>query len=226
MKYFTKETYSFFEDLKRNNSKEWFESNKERFNTVVLEPAQSFVIALGEKMKDHLPDLKAIPKTDKSIFRLHRDVRFSKDKAPYKTNLGLYFWEGERPKLECPGFYLHIEPNHFYAGSGVYIFPKDVIKKFRESLCKETVAAELHSLIEKILKNKDYSSEGKFYKKIPAGYKVKPEFQDYLLYNGLYAGVSSDSHNKFLNVKDQVEYVYKIYQDVLPVHNWFMENIY
>lgn len=226
MQYFTKDAYKFFEDLKNNNSKEWFEANRARWNDDVLKPAESFIIAVGEKLRDNLPEIKAIPKIDKSIFRIHRDVRFSKNKEPYKTNLGLYFWEGDRPKIECSGFYLHIEPTSFYAGSGVYIFPKDIIKKFREALTKEQVAKELAEITEKILKLKKYTIDGKFYKKIPAGYKVDEKYKDFLLYNGLYTGYSLTNANEFIKTKDQVEFVVKIFEDVLPIHNWFMENIY
>ena len=81
----------FLSKLKRNNNREWFESHREEFVTSVLEPAQEFVVVLGELLRTIAPGIIAIPKTDKSIFRLHRDVRFSKNKSPYKTNLGILF---------------------------------------------------------------------------------------------------------------------------------------
>lgn len=226
MKFFTPDTYRFFEDLKNNNSKEWFEANRHRWNDDVLKPAEAFILATGARLKEFAPDIIAIPKIDKSIFRIHRDVRFSKNKEPYKTNLGIYFWEGNRPKIESSGFYVHIEPGSFYAGAGVYIFPKDIMQKYREALSKETVATELFDIHQKLIKSKKYLLEGKSYKKIPNGYNVKEDYQDYLLYGGLFAGLSLNDHSQFLKAKDQVEYVMRVFEDVLPVHNWFMENIY
>src|SRR3970282_3008545 len=111
MNIFPFEAIKFLSKLKRNNNKDWFESHRDEFNNSVLEPAQEFVVVLGELLRTFVPGIIAIPKTDKSIFRLHRDVRFSKDKAPYKTNLGILFWEGDRKKMDCPGFYFHAEPN-------------------------------------------------------------------------------------------------------------------
>src|SRR3970282_2502527 len=99
MNIFPFEAIKFLSKLKRNNNKDWFESHRDEFNNSVLEPAQEFVVVLGELLRTFVPGIIAIPKTDKSIFRLHRDVRFSKDKAPYKTNLVILFWEGIKQTL-------------------------------------------------------------------------------------------------------------------------------
>lgn len=89
MNNFPFEAIKFLSKLKNNNNKEWFESHREEFISSVLEPAQEFVVVLGELLRTIVPEIISIPKIDKSIFRLHRDVRFGKDKSPYKTNLGI-----------------------------------------------------------------------------------------------------------------------------------------
>ena len=102
---FSHDTVAFFEALQENNNKEWFNENKTNFERNVLEPARGFVVALGQRLKEKISqDIIADPRTDKSIFRLYRDTRFSKNKSPYKTHMGIFFWEGERKKLENPGF--------------------------------------------------------------------------------------------------------------------------
>ena len=121
---FPQSTLKFLAALSKNNSKVWFEKNHIRFDFELLQPAVQFVIDLGEELTKLSPNIVAIPKIDKSIFRLHRDVRFSKDKSPYKTNLGLYFWEGKGKKMECSGLYFHIEPKLFFLGAGMYQFTK------------------------------------------------------------------------------------------------------
>jgi uncharacterized protein (TIGR02453 family) len=103
----------FLSKLSKNNNREWFESHRDEYGAMFLEPAQEFVVEMGEKLQTIRPNIIALPKIDKSIFRLHRDVRFSKDKLPYKTNLGIIFWEGDDKKLESSGFYFHIEPKYF-----------------------------------------------------------------------------------------------------------------
>src|SRR5690606_7632301 len=128
---FPKSAFNFLRKLSSNNNKEWFEQHREEFETHLFIPAQMFVTEFGERLRSIVPAINAIPKTDKSIFRLHRDVRFSKDKSPYKTNLGLYFWEGDRKKMDCAGFYFHIEPGYMFLGSGQYQFSNELLKKFR-----------------------------------------------------------------------------------------------
>ncbi|MEE8298440.1 MAG: TIGR02453 family protein, partial [Thermodesulfobacteriota bacterium] len=96
---FTKATFKFFKDLEKSNTKKWFEENRKIYEKNVLEPAQEFVMEMGERLKSISPKIVAIPKTDKSIFRIYRDMRFSKDKTPYKTHLGIFFWEGPKKKL-------------------------------------------------------------------------------------------------------------------------------
>ena len=126
---FPQSTIKFLTALSKNNTKEWFEKNRVRYDLELLQPAVQFVIDLGEKLSEFSPNIYAIPKIDKSIFRLYRDVRFSKNKAPFKTNLGLYFWEGRGKKMECSGLYFHIEPTLFFLGAGMYMFTKDQLKK-------------------------------------------------------------------------------------------------
>ena len=74
---FTKETVAFFRGLKKNNTREWFEGHRDVYEQHVMEPAKSFVVALGNRLKEISPNIVAAPKINKSIFRLNRDTRFS-----------------------------------------------------------------------------------------------------------------------------------------------------
>jgi len=79
---------------------------------------------MGEKLRPLCPGINAIPKVNKSLFRINRDTRFAKDKSPYKTNLGILFWEGQGKRMESSGFYFHLEENLLMIGCGMYKFPK------------------------------------------------------------------------------------------------------
>ena len=111
---FPQSTIKFLTALSKNNNKEWFEKNRERYDFELLHPAMQFVIDLGEKLSELSPNIYAIPKIDKSIFRLYRDVRFSKNKAPFKTNLGLYFWEGTRKENGMFGIFIFISNQNYF----------------------------------------------------------------------------------------------------------------
>src|SRR4030043_1052024 len=95
---FTKETVAFFRGLKKNNNREWFEAHRDVYETHVLAPAKALVVDMGRRLKEISPDIVAVPRSNKSLFRLNYDTRFSSDKSPYKPNLGLYFWEGPRSR--------------------------------------------------------------------------------------------------------------------------------
>jgi len=104
---FPKEFITFFENLKQNNSKDWFEKHRKDYEELVLHPAREFVEEMGKKLRRIAPAIHAIPKINQSLFKISRDVRFSKDKSPYKTTMGICFGEGSRKRMECSGFYFH-----------------------------------------------------------------------------------------------------------------------
>lgn len=221
---FPQSTERFLSALSRNNNKEWFEKNRDRFYLEFLQPAVQTVIDLGEKIQTFAPNIIAIPKIDKSIFRLHRDVRFSKDKSPYKTNLGLYFWEGKGKRMECSGFYFHIEPKNFFLGAGMYVFDPYHLKKFREIVANPEKAKELDRIIKSILRNKGFSFGGKTFKKTPRGYDHDYEYSDLFLYSGIYAFYEVDSLKNFYK-KDIVEFAYQTFKEMNPLHQWLVKEI-
>ena len=93
---FTKETVRFYAALRKNNDRAWFEANRATYESHVVAPPPALRQGHGEKLKTIVPQVIAIPAVNKSIFRIYRDTRFSLDPAPYKTNLGIYFWDGRR----------------------------------------------------------------------------------------------------------------------------------
>jgi len=220
---FPKSAAAFLAKLSKNNNKEWFDAHREEFETHLFIPAQMFVNELGERLKSISPGIIAIPKTDKSIFRLHRDVRFSKDKSPYKTNMGILLWEGEGKKMECSGYYFHIEPKSFFLGTGMYIFTDPQIKKFREIVSNEKKAEELKSIMQKIEK-KGYTFGGKTLKKTPRDYDKEYPFADLYLYTGLYCGYESKNMNEVFE-DDLTEFCFGKFKNHLPLHNWLVKNI-
>ncbi len=216
-------TIEFLRKLSRNNNREWFHSHKDEYEKNFLFPAKMCVIELGSFIKDYFPDVVAEPEINKSIFRLNRDVRFSKDKKPYKTNLGIYFWEGRKKKLESSGFYFHIEPDNFLIAVGFYIFPPDVLKKYRQVLLQQTKNSELYKIISK-LKKKGYSIEEKKFKKLPHGFYPEHPFAELSTFSGLYAMYETNDLEQFKK-KDIIEFSKLVMKDMMPLHKWIVENL-
>ncbi|MDH3538506.1 MAG: DUF2461 domain-containing protein [Acidimicrobiia bacterium] len=120
-RYFTAGTFDFLRDLAANNSRAWFNDNKARYEASIKEPALDFIEDFAtplEKISRHFvadPSLQG-----GSLFRIHRDTRFSKDKTPYKTNTGLHFRHFMAKDAHAPGFYLHLEPGECFMGVGLW----------------------------------------------------------------------------------------------------------
>ena len=219
---FSRDTVAFFEGLKENNSKEWFDKNKETFERSVLEPARGFVVAMGQRLKEEISqDIIADPRTDKSIFRLYRDTRFSKNKMPYKTHMGIFFWEGAGKKLENSGFYFHLSPPTLMLGVGMHIFPPDVLKAYREAVVASGSSERLTEAVEKVRQKKLYTIGGSHYKRVPSGFDPAHPNAEFLRHKGLFAGYE-DLIPTDLFSESIVDFCMEKFIDMAPIHQWLV----
>ncbi len=121
MSFFSNATFRFLKELKENNDRDWFEENRSRYEADLKEPAQKLILAVGERLGGVSPELRADPRGNGgSLFRIYRDVRFSKDKSPYKTSVGIQFRHSRGKDAHAPGLYLHIEPGESFFGFGAW----------------------------------------------------------------------------------------------------------
>jgi uncharacterized protein (TIGR02453 family) len=218
---FSRETVQFFEGLRKNNTKNWFESHKNDYEKYVMEPARAFIMAMGERLRKQFPGIVAVPKVNKSLFRINRDTRFSLDKSPYKTNLGIFFWEGTRPKIESPGFYFHLEPPAFRLGGGLYSFPQYLFDTYRRSVVHPHYGKELAEILSRLRKKEGYQIGGKHYKRVPAGYDPSHPNAQYLLHNGFYVGFETDIPGELYS-ENLLNYCWEVYQPFFPLHRWLV----
>ncbi|NNE43766.1 MAG: DUF2461 domain-containing protein [Gemmatimonadetes bacterium] len=124
--------FRFLKDLKVNNNRDWFNANKERYEADVKEPLTQFVLDFGSPLRKISDEFVADPR--KSVFRIYRDTRFSKNKAPYKTNAALHFRHTRAKDAHTPGFYLHLEPGNVFAGAGIWRPDTASVTKIREAI--------------------------------------------------------------------------------------------
>ena len=220
---FPKETIKFFNNLERNNSREWFFGHKDVYENFVKMPAFYFISEMEPKLKSLSPGFFAVPRIDESLFRLNRDVRFSNDKRPYKTNLGIWFWEGYRKRMECSGFYFQIETGKLMLAAGAYMFTKETIKLYRDALVDKKLGPAFKMAAEAVIK-KGYNIGGEFYKKVPAGYDKNHKNVPYLLYNGLYAFTEVKIPQEFFSSK-LADFAFNHYKNMYPLHKWLVDAI-
>ena len=118
---FGPELAAFLQDLRSNNERGWFTGNRDRYEETVREPARAFIRAMAPALAAISPHFRADDrKTGGSLMRIHRDTRFSRDKTPYKTNVGIQFRHALGRDVHAPGFYVHLEPGSAFLGAGVW----------------------------------------------------------------------------------------------------------
>lgn len=131
-------TLRFLRGLARNNNKRWFEAHKEDYEAEVREPALAFIRLMARHVHRVSPHLTAIEKrVGGSLMRVHRDVRFSKSKLPYKTNVGIQFRHEAGKDVHAPGLYFHVEPGRVFLGCGMWRPAKDALAAVRRSIVED-----------------------------------------------------------------------------------------
>jgi uncharacterized protein (TIGR02453 family) len=181
---FPRETFEFLAGLAEHNSKAWFEAHRDDYEAYYAAPAKLFVEAIGPKLKAISKTVSYEPKINGSIFRINRDVRFGKDKTPYKTHLDFWFWEGAHRGWETPGFFLRLTPSTMIAGAGMHAFSAAQLASYRSAVIDGKAGAEL----EKILAALGRPAVGGANRKtVPRGFDAGHRRAHLLLHDGLHA---------------------------------------
>jgi uncharacterized protein (TIGR02453 family) len=138
---FTPATFRFLRELAANNNRPWFQANKARYEDTVRAPFLRLIGEMQAPLANISPHYRADPRAQGgSLFRIHRDARFSKDKRPYKPWAGARFFHERRRELATPSFYLHIEPHGCFVGAGLWHPEGPTLKRLREFLADNPAA--------------------------------------------------------------------------------------
>jgi uncharacterized protein (TIGR02453 family) len=132
---FRPDLLTFLDELAANNNRAWFNANKERYEAVVREPCLDFIAAMAEPLGEFAPRFPPWPKkTGGSLMRVYRDTRFSRDKTPYKTNVGIQFRHEMGRDVHAPGFYFHIDRDQVFLGAGAWRPAPDALAAIRKRI--------------------------------------------------------------------------------------------
>ena len=136
--YFTPAVFTFLKELEQNNNKPWWEENKDRYIRLIREPAKEFIADFGQRLQGISDHFVADTRTNGgSLMRPYRDVRVSKDKTPYKTNVGIQFRHEMGKDVHAPGFYVHIERGACFAGVGLWTPETKVAHQIRDAIYED-----------------------------------------------------------------------------------------
>lgn len=133
--------FTFLKELKENNEREWFAENKPRYDADVMASAIAYVTAIQARLSKVSRYLIAEPKkSGGSIMRIYRDTRFSKDKTPYKTNVGIHFRHSIDSDVHAPGFYVHLEPGACFLAGGIWMPAAEPLTAIRQAIAEDTTS--------------------------------------------------------------------------------------
>ena len=139
-RHFRPHLFKFLKDLESNNNRDWFQANKARYEDQIKEPALQFISDFGPLLRKVSPHFRADPRPNGgSLFRIYRDVRFAKDKRPYKTHTGIQFRHEAGRDAHAPGFYLHLESGRVFVGAGIWHPDSTSLRKIQDDKCHATV---------------------------------------------------------------------------------------
>ena len=134
--YFTPRLFEFLRELKRNNTRDWFQANKTRYVAEVQQPMLRFIADFAAPLRRISKSFDADPRpAGGSMFRIHRDTRFAKDKSPYKTHVAAHFRHRSTARdVHGPGFYFHLEPGECFIGAGIWRPEPPMLKQLRDAI--------------------------------------------------------------------------------------------
>jgi len=136
--FFSPDVFVFLRQLKRNNDREWFAKNKARYQSSIVEPALLFIGDFGPYLYEISSFFVADVRPSRgSLFRIYRDTRFSADKRPFKTHVGIHFSHSSGKDAHAPVFYLHLEPDNSFVAAGIWHPDNRALTKVRTAIVRD-----------------------------------------------------------------------------------------
>jgi len=218
---FPEEATVFLAELADNNDRKWFTAHRQRYMVCAEGPAKALLAAITPE----LSDLIGQPVGGK-IFRIHRDVRFSKDKTPYNTHIRMLFHALETRKGECgaqPAFYFSLEPDKVITGAGCMEFPKTTLADYRAAVDDAKNGAALVALLAKYRDTEGYRMNEPALKRLPAGYPADHPRGSLLRHKGLtiwHEDLLPAASAKATSLKALMQH----YKKLKPVYDW-LDNL-
>jgi uncharacterized protein (TIGR02453 family) len=178
-------TLTFLRALKRNNRRDWFNAHRDDYEQSVREPMTAIIERLALDFRNFAPELVASPKI--SMYRIHRDTRFSPNKAPYKTHVAAVFPTRGLPKHEGAGLYFHISPDDVWIGGGMYAPAMPELQAVREHIAANV--RRLRTIVESPAFRRDVGElEGARLQRVPRGFPKDHPAGEYLRFRQFLAG--------------------------------------
>jgi len=214
-------TFRFMRDLGRHNDKEWFQAHRSAYEDDLLEPSMAFIEAIGPLLAKFSSGVRAEPKVGGSMMRINRDIRFSKDKRPYKDHLDMTFKVGA--VKTSPGYWFRLTPNGLILGAGMHMLDKPELERYRKAVDADGSGAELAKIVAKE-ERAGYGFGGEHYKRVPAGSDPEHPREVLLRHAGIYVGADMKVPSEAKTSKFPA-FCATHYKRMAPVMDWLSTNV-
>ena len=220
----------FLRALARHNERDWFEAHRAEYERDVLQPLRAFVDEMDARLADFAPEF--VGDRRRSIFRIHRDVRFSKDKRPYKTNAACWLFHRDVGRTKGPysavaaaGFYFHLAPGECFAGGGCWLPPAPGLRAIRAALVEDAdgFAATVRTAAFRRHFGKLDEDEGAILTRPPRGFPADGPAAAWLRYRSFTASESyTDAEATAADVADRAE---RTFRALVPMMRWLNDAL-
>lgn len=216
---FTIETFAFLRDLEANNNKEWFDANRDRYESHWKAPALAFIESIAPRMNALDPPLLAEAKLNRSLRRINRDVRFSTDKSPYNPRLHMLFWTEGKPN-HTPGMHVVLHADGVGFGTGLYGLGPEQLARYRDMVADNVERIGLEKALTRAesvgctLGEPDLA-------RLPKGYEAEGRAADLLRYKSIVARTHGDpAPPEAIIGPEAVDWVMERTEALLPLMRW------
>ena len=214
----------FLRSLKRTNTREWFQAHRDEYEREVRAPLAALVEEVDVRLAELAPEIVGDPK--RSLFRIHRDVRFSSDKSPYKTNAACWFYHGDAGRgvgSTTPhggaGFYFHMEPGGSMIGGGIWMPPRPTLARLRERIDEDHRALRRVLADPSLKKRFGTLDESAMLTRMPRGFRDEHPAADLLRHQSFTVGRTLDEAVLFS--PRLADLLARDYARLVPLVRWF-----
>jgi len=212
----------FFKDLAQDNDRDWFEENRSVWDEQIIPAMLAWCEELAGRLGDVMPRVQFVPRVGGSLYRLNRDIRFSKDKRPYQTHTAALLWEGA-DKHGAPGVYLQVSPDEVLFGGGLYVFEEAHLDRYRKRLQNEKAAAALEAALA-AAKKAGMKPEGEKLARPPRGFTPEHPRAELARFKGLVVG-KSHKPAAWLHTREALDRSEAAARAYAPLHAWLRDEL-
>jgi uncharacterized protein (TIGR02453 family) len=219
---FSRNLIGFLAGLKANNERAWFDAHRNDYERHFKEPARDFVAAISGRLPELAEDLVAEPKIGRSIHRINRDTRFSKDKTPYQPRLHFVFWRGAKP-AGASGFHFVIHADSLGAGVGNWAFSPQQLERYRAAVADPKSGAALAKAIETGTAGPGMILDAPALKRVPPGFDAESPQADLLKHKGIVVRGDRAIPDALFG-PGAVDLALDLFRPLVPVHDWLVTH--